>query len=490
MPTQKQVNDFSKEIPGSVDAEDPTKYKFPRITSKRFDGKESYYDIIVRIATGVAKNVKGVKEIEKLTEQFLPIDAKFFDSKELIPEGYYGWYKVMYYAVAESDPGKGQKPTRVYEGKNVGKKNQTNAFTQALRDALSRYNKQIQKSQTNVVEDSSIIVELFPPMLAGGSSEDISAINFAEQKNVRIQPKLNGTRGVSCLNISSVDSIINNNNNININNNNNNNKPPEIVMYTRKRKVIKGMKYIHDEIRTALINLSTTYNIRMRLDGEFYVHGVPLELISGAMRREKGGESSDLKLQYHVFDIFSEDKPEALFNERYEWLTHLRLSITSSNSLIRVVVADEVTSVGEINDIYNQYLKDGFEGAIVRLNREYKYSYNDRRAKWLMKKKPVLDAEFQIIGYEGAEKGKANGWLIFNLRTKGGKTFNLSNFGERGDELRQKMYEDMSKLTPDGRTTFDANYKGKFITVHFDEWSRFGVPLRARTEGIVIRDYE
>lgn len=469
MPTQGQVNDYRKEIPGNIDPDDNTTYKFPRITSKRFDGKESYYDVVVRIATGVPKNVKGAKEIEKLAENFLAIDDKYFDSKELIPDGYYGWYKVNYYAIAESDPGKGQKPTRVYEGKNLGKKNQTNAFTQALRDALSRYNKQIQKSQLDVVDDDSVKVELIPPMLAGGSSEDIEAINFAEQKHVRIQPKLNGTRGVACLNLTSEESVI---------------------LYTRKRKIIKGMKYISDDILKALIELNSTYNIRMRLDGEFYVHGVPLELISGAMRREKEGETSDLKLQYHVFDVFSEDKTDALFTERYGWLMHLEKFLADKDTLIRIVTAHEVNSMQEIEDYYNGYLRDGFEGAIVRLDREYKYSYNDRRAKWLMKKKPVLDDEFEIVGYEGAEKGKANGWLIFNLITKEGRKFNLSNFGERGDELRQKMYEEMSKLTPDGRTIFDANYKGKFITVKFDEWSRFKVPLRARTEGIIIRDYE
>jgi hypothetical protein len=56
----------------------------------------------------------------------------------------------------------------------------------------------------------------------------------------------------------------------------------------------------------------------------------------------------------------------------------------------------------------------------------------------------------------------------------------------------------MSKPDPDAKelpsgaqpTIFDTQYKGKYITVIFDEWSRFGVPLRARTEGIIIRDYE
>jgi len=496
MPKQGQVNDFKKEVPGGVDAADATTFKFPRVVSKRFDGKESYYDVTVRIATGIPQNIKGA-QVEKMAENFARIEDKYFDSKESLPAGYYGWYKVNYYAVAESDPGKGQKPTRVYVGKNVGKKNQTNPFTQALRDALGRYNKQIQKSQLDVAEDAGIQAELFPPMLAGGDAEDIMAVNFIGEKAAgritRIQPKLNGTRGVACLNIKNKDSTL----------------PTTLlddaadtggcILYTRKRKIIKGLQYIRDEALPVLNELRAMFGIRLRLDGEFYVHGVPLELISGAMRREKGGEASELKLQYHVFDIFSEDKIDAVFSERYNWMMELERMISAINlKYIKVVTADEVMSLGDIDAAYNRYLRDGFEGAIVRLDREYKYSYNDRRAKWLMKKKPVLDAEFEIVGYSGAEKGKASGWLIFILKTKEGKTFNLSNFGERGDELRQKMYEEMSKPDPEGKllpngtaaTIFDTKYKGKFITVLFDEWSRFRVPLRARTEGIVIRDYD
>lgn len=478
-----QINDFRKEIPGEVDADDKSTYKFPRITSKRFDGKESYYDIIVRIATGVASNIKGAKEIEKLNETFIDIDDKYFTSSEKLPDGYYGWYKVNYYAVVGSDPGKGQIPTRVYVGKNVGKKNQTNPFTQALRDALSRYNKQIQKSQIDVVADEAISIELYPPMLAGGDASNIDSINFTEQETaVRIQPKLNGTRGVACLNVIRADANVGINDEKNV---------TEVILYTRKRKLIKGLSYMNDEIYSALTELTSSLGIKIRLDGEFYVHGVPLELISGAMRREKGGEKTELKLQYHIFDIFSESKPDALFTERLSWMMMLKEYITKKEfQYLKIVNTEKVSSLDEINTIYKGYLTEGYEGVIVRLDREYKYSYNDRRARWLMKKKPVLDAEFEIVGYEGAEKGKASGWLILNLKTKEGKIFNLSNFGERGDELRQKMYEEMSKIGEDGKTIFESQYKGKFITVLFDEWSRFKVPLRARTEGIVIRDYE
>lgn len=484
MPTQGQVNDFKKEIPGAVDEKDATTYKFPRIISKRHDGKESFYDIVVRVAKGIPASAKGAKELEKHKEEFIDIDDKYFDSKVDLPAGAYGWYKVNYYAIAESDPGKGQKPTRVYSGKNIGKKNQTNPFTQALRDALSRYNKQIQKSQEEVTSDVTVKADLLPPMLANAESDNIAKINFeaeaAAGRKVYIQPKLNGTRGVAALNIGKLGDIA-----------------ESTILYTRKRKIITGLKYIQDEAFSMLLQFYKENNFRLRLDGEFYVHGTPLELISGAMRREKEGESSDLKLQYHVFDVFSEDKSDANFTTRMGWMNSVFANATQLQ-YIKLVLANEVKNKDDIKSAYEAYLKEGYEGAIIRLDYPYKYSYNDRRAKWLLKMKPVMDAEFEIVGYEAAEKGKASGWLILHLKTKGGKVFNLSNFGERGDELRQELYEKMSKPDttaaplPDGTqpTIFDTQYKGKYITVLFDEWSRFGVPLRARTEGIVIRDYE
>ena len=48
----------------------------------------------------------------------------------------------------------------------------------------------------------------------------------------------------------------------------------------------------------------------------------------------------------------------------------------------------------------------------------------------------------------------------------------------------------MSQVEENGLTHFENKYKGKMLTIKYDELSTDGVPVRARTDGIVIRDYE
>ncbi len=264
--------------------------------------------------------------------------------------------------------------------------------------------------------------------------------------------------------------------------------------------------------------------VKIYLDGELYKHGVNLQNISGVARREK--TKQDLDLDYYIFDCFFPGDPqrESLpYAERKEYIDEMiELWGGYQGSIgklpnIKFVETFTASSNEEVDVLYKRFLSEGYEGAMVRLNKPYKYSVNDYHSPWLLKMKPEKDAEFKIIGYTKAEKGKSEGALMFTLETADHKQFSINLSGgstiKELKELYKKMGEPNATVDPNDvnletsvvsaetkptpettenahQTVFDAKYKGKKLTVYFDDLSADGIPVRARVKGIVVRDYE
>ena len=207
----------------------------------------------------------------------------------------------------------------LHQGKILVKRTKTNVFTQALRDALSDYNKYIKKSandgvnkvEHNVAESASADVntvanghhaengkeqlhdgimmtekekkaveeqteknaekaekaygkELYPPMLA--EPHDDIEIDFT--KPTFIQRKFNGVRAVATL----------------VNKPENADKK-SVILYSR------GLGIYPSDISTAGIEAELLEILRdhpdIYIDGEIYTHGVALQDISGMARGEK-----------------------------------------------------------------------------------------------------------------------------------------------------------------------------------------------------------
>ena len=248
------INDFKTEIGGKLS--DPYTYEFKEIVSTGAHSVKMFYNSVVRLcyeSTDKTEDANGDHPADK----FITIDDMYFDSNTKLPEGAVGWIKVLSKTGVQGKIKK-SPPTYVREGKNIGKKNQTNAFTQALRDALSKYNKQLAKSSEDSVEYNG--VKLYPPMLA-----QLATVNeqlFTDNQCLFIQKKLNGVRAVATLDSNN-----------------------DVVMYSRTRKIYPGFDYIKEELRKCLSYFVTEYNKRVYLDGEIYKHGESLQLISGTARR-------------------------------------------------------------------------------------------------------------------------------------------------------------------------------------------------------------
>ena len=149
------------------------------------------------------------------------------------------------------------------------------------------------------------------------------------------------------------------------------------------------------------------------LDGELYNHDLrdDFEQIISLVRKQKPTDEDRLNahklIQYHVYDMclnYSKVSESLSYANRLNWL------LSSKNLWSDSVISVETHRVKKYEEAanmhYDGFLKQGYEGSILRLNGPYeqKRSYN------LQKFKDFSDTEATIIGYE-AGKGKFTGLI-------------------------------------------------------------------------------
>lgn len=433
------ITDWRRQIPGALN-EDRTAYVFPTIVSTNARGKRTEWRIIVQIVRR--------EDIRKTHIAVLPIDDSYFDNQPM-PDTLVAMLRVE----SRIDGGKVRdaKPTFVLSGRNLGRANATNVFCQALRDALGLHNKQLKKAKT---DQPAGAVTRYPPMLAQVLKDQKQPL-FPANELVYVQRKYNGVRVVTTL-----DTIAD---------------EQTVIMYSRKKLLYPGFDYIKAEWLPVL-KYYWEEGRQLYIDGEIYKHGLPLQDISGYARRET--KTGDVKVNYMVYDLFIANEPDLRYSERLELLNHIFAAFDHFQYSINVPTT-EATTMEEIEALYQQYLAEGYEGAMIRLDAPYRYSYHDYHSRVLLKMKPTYDEEYPIVGWETGEKGKAAEALMIICEAPNGQRFPVTPALELADRiaLAARMNE------PDGdKTVFETQWLGKRIRVYFDEKSKTGIPQRARTK--------
>lgn len=144
------------------------------------------------------------------------------------------------------------------------------------------------------------------------------------------------------------------------------------------------------------------------LDGELYNHDYndDFNTIIGRVKKDptlakRSPEEADAirklsreVIQYHVYDTPSHD---GKYSERYQWLR----DNLPQNDFIKLVRTDEFTTEEELNELMAEYLEDGYEGQMIRLDEPYE---NDRTHA-LLKNKEFEDEEFEFVS---AHEGTGN----------------------------------------------------------------------------------
>ena len=326
------------------------------------------------------------------------------------------------------------------KGKNRGKSNETTDNDQALLEALSRYNKKVSSGYSP--KDTPFPVKKgVSPMLAKPYTSQLKTLKFP----CAVSWKLDGCR---CIAMST---------------------DTGVTLTSRGDKSFNFLDKIREHV-SKIIGSDI-------IDGELYSHNLPFRSIVSIVRQKNNPHSEENRLEYWIYDICdSGDTPyisrmdrlkekESLYNKTYP---------KESERVLRFVYYEVANGDGGVKKYHDEYVKRGFEGAIIRvLDGRYQFC----RSSNLLKYKKFTDVEFKVVDtFEG--RGNEVGAIMFTCETEKGERFNVRPRGSI--DVRRQQYKDRD------------SHIGKFLTVRFqceeDAYTHTSVPRFG--VGIEFRDYE
>jgi DNA ligase-1 len=318
----------------------------------------------------------------------------------------------------------------ICEGKNIGKANETTPGDQAYLEAESKLDK---KKRTGYTPDKKAIdtcVTYTEPMLA----KSFDKVDF--EYPVYSQPKLDGMR---C--IVRADG-----------------------MWSRTGKKIVSSPHIFEALKP-LFDIDDT----LIFDGELFANKLKNDFnqIMSLAKQMKPTPAdlaaSKAHLEYWVYDLPSSNSD---FGDRSK---ELKALLPKKDCLVLVPTAF-VKDKEELDAAYSEYLTDGQEGQIIRVDGPYE----NKRSKYLIKRKEFLDDEFKILDIT---EGKGNRSGMFGRAlcvTKKGVEFEANARGN------QEYYTELLKNK--------KKYIGQMATIRYQNMTPDGKPRFGVM--ITVRDYE
>jgi DNA ligase-1 len=310
-------------------------------------------------------------------------------------------------------------------GKNVGRKNATTPNEQALREAQARWQKKKDEGYVEDINDIDVVDDRIDPMLAKNYEDYRTEIEFP----VYSQPKLDGLRCIVT----------------------------RQGAFSRKWKPFTTLQHIRD----ALQPIFDKYPTVQAFDGEMYSHKLKdnFEEIVSIVKQPKATaediEKCKQMVQYHVYDyVPSEDLADLIFKTRD---LDLSVMIPKDSEHLKLVETKMIWNREELNEEYQWYMVDGYEGQMIRADAPYQ----QKRTKYLLKRKDFVDEEFLIVGYKEG-KGNREGCITLRLTTRDGKEFDSVPVG--GVEYLQHLWENRELLL------------GLYATVKYQNLSTDGIP--------------
>jgi ATP-dependent DNA ligase len=334
----------------------------------------------------------------------------------------------------------------IRSGKNKGRANETTAEQQAEAEAeaawkrkqKSGYHQSLSCAKRGKV-DAKFVKGGIEPMLAKKWEDCSDKVEYP----VFVQPKLDGIRCIAVV------------------------ENGKCTLWTRKRKPILSVPHIVEQIERWARNFNPA-SAQLQpapavFDGELYNHSYKndFEKIVSAVRKNKPSDLS-AEIEYHIYDCI-DSSPQCVRIGAMVPTLHGHSVIRTASYLCK--------NEKEVMQRYNQFLREGYEGAMVRAANGL---YENRRSSNLLKMKDFDDAEFKIVGMEEG-RGAFKGCAIFQCEAKElDKPFSCKMRGSV--DLLKSIFKDKSKVI------------GKKITVRYQGVTNGGVPRFP--VGIAIRDYE
>lgn len=438
-------------VPGNFTA-DRTTFTFPTINYRGARGKVHSWTVAVSLETADTSTPTKIKD-------------KMLDQPAYDLSGYRAVTLVE--SLQEGGKIRDVVPTYTTVGKRLGTKAETNCLTQAIRDALGKYNKQNKRNEAVdgpaaavATADPAAADARPPPMLVkrfGKKSGEVMFTSKDYTDGITLQRKFNGVRYVAAYHNG------------------------DVTPYSRTGTIYPGQAQIISEIKELLRGVDKS----PYLDGELYLHGKSLNWISGQARK---GDDAGI-LEYHIYDVFFPDNPSMPSRARQAYLD--KIFLNGGHPHIKRVENFSVRNESEMIELSKQFVSNGYEGAIARRDAApYQYGYRNLHSSNLLKIKPTYDAEFIVVGFTQGTKGKDVGALIWicevhpdNIVDPDDTIFTVvpkdMSYEERKDLFQQLSTSDL----------FERKYKGVPLTVEYSEIStKTGKPLQAKA--LAFRNYE
>jgi DNA ligase 1 len=320
--------------------------------------------------------------------------------------------------------GKQQVTERRYvEGKNLGRKNATTPYEQAVAETQRKWRDKIEKQGYRRAEDAGAAeqgnaaeqdegaeqgnaaerdgaakrrrVSTLLPMLA--KPFDVSKLDSKRAKTITFpclaQPKLDGLR---CL-IYRADS-------------------GELVAQSRIGGRFTTVSHVLDELGSVFDAWDeSARGGRLVLDGELFTFATAFEVLAGQLKRRDSTPVTEAG--FHAYDMFvlgrgSERAGAESCESRLALLASL---ISRSPPLTHVHLVETRTcdSVDHMRTLFAEFTLAGFEGIMLR-NKASPYTLGYRSPD-LQKYKEFCDEEFEIVGFAEAE-GRDAGTVVFICR--------------------------------------------------------------------------
>ena len=213
------------------------------------------------------------------------------------------------------------------------------------------------------------------------------------------------------------------------------------------------------------------------MDGECYKHGMSLQQINSVARTQVTAVDYEI-LQFYWYDIVDTNRN---FEERLARMNAIKNALhldfdperefSEGELRIQFVPQESVSGWDNIMEKHNQFVSEGWEGAVIRL-KTAPYKPNGRTND-MIKVKMYKDSEFIITGYELGLRGSED--MVFVCETEDGIAFKAK---PHGDRAQKQWYVD----------NFEKECLNHYAVVKYFYYSDDGTPLQPSVSSIRLEE--
>lgn len=324
--------------------------------------------------------------------------------------------------------GKMQRKETTCTSKNQGRANETTPQQQAESEAQSKWNKQYDKYYRETIEEARELL-----------TEGVMLAQDYTKKPHFLEDRFYASRKLDGLRCKTI--FVNG----------------EPEWHSRGGKQYPVPSHLISQLKALHVATGACM-----LDGEAFIYGVKLQKIQSCVKK-----TNELTPQvtYEIFDVPMQDIGFADRNCILESFYEVTCELPHVN-----IVQQELMTKSELDDKLNQYLEEGFEGAMMR-NPCGIYEFQNKRSNDLLKYKVMHDSECKVLSCTEDKNGQG----LFKVEwtnTDTGVTvqFELSMNGSH----EENTYEKLSKRI------------GEFVNFKYQDLTEDGVPTFAR--GLYFRE--